>query len=34
MSDTKRPYEAPQVEEIETGGTPIETSPGLSEPPA
>lgn len=28
MTDQKTPYEAPSVEEIETGGLPIETAPG------
>jgi hypothetical protein len=29
MTDKQIPYEAPSVEEIDTDGTPIATSPGL-----
>jgi hypothetical protein len=32
MSDTKTPYEAPSVEEIESDGAPISTAPGNSFP--
>jgi hypothetical protein len=32
MSDSKSPYEAPSVEEIETDGAPISTAPGNSLP--
>ncbi len=28
MSDEHGPYEAPSVEEVETGGEPITTAPG------
>jgi hypothetical protein len=28
MSDPNTPYESPSVEEIDTGGAPIDTSPG------
>lgn len=28
MTDQKTPYEAPSVEEIDTGGFPINTEPG------
>jgi hypothetical protein len=30
MSDSKTPYEAPSVEEIDTGGNPISTAAGTS----
>lgn len=32
MSDKQTPYEAPSVEEIDGGGLPISTAPGLSQP--
>lgn len=28
MTDSNTPYEAPSVEEIDTGGLPIDTEPG------
>ena len=31
-SDTNTPYEAPSIEEIDTGGFPISTAPGNSLP--
>jgi hypothetical protein len=33
MSDNRKPYEAPSIEEIETAGYPIETMAGISQPP-
>jgi len=30
MSDSKTPYEAPSIEEIESDGAPISTAPGNS----
>jgi hypothetical protein len=32
MSDNREPYEQPSVEEIETGGLPIETDTGITNP--
>jgi hypothetical protein len=31
MSDNKGPYEKPSVEEVDTGGAPIETAAGQSQ---
>ena len=33
MSDKQTPYEKPSVEEVDTDGAPVETTPGPSQPP-
>jgi hypothetical protein len=32
MPENETPYEAPSVEEIDTGGAPIDTVAGISQP--